>query len=72
MEESLKFIDFLDDVDDLNNRHARPRLVRTRPNFFEQYDEVDFFKRYRMHKSTALWVLDQIDEELEYTSNRYG
>lgn len=66
------FLEILEDVDFYTDRHSKPRLVRPRPDWFQNYDEMDFFKRYRMGKNTALWILHQIAEDLEYTSDRYA
>lgn len=68
-EDILNFLDFIDEVDFHTERHARTRLIRSRPNWFQNFDEIDFFKRYRMCKRTVLWILDQIAVDLEYTSD---
>ncbi|KOB65959.1 putative nuclease HARBI1 [Operophtera brumata] len=70
-EDTLDFLEFIEEVDFYNGElHGRTRITRSRPNWFQIFDEIDFFKRYRMCKRTALWILDQIAEDLEYTSDR--
>ncbi|XP_022172347.1 uncharacterized protein LOC111035137 [Myzus persicae] len=58
-----------DDFDDIFvNR--RPRFIKERTNDFENLDELDFVTRYRLSKKSVLHVLEQIEDQLEYSSNR--
>lgn len=47
----------------------RPRLVRRRKNHFEM-DDVEFRKRYRLSKQVTLSVLEQIEDRLEFPTDR--
>lgn len=49
----------------------RPRWIRERHSYFDEYDDVDFKTRFRMSKETTLSILEQIEEQLEFPSNRY-
>lgn len=70
-EDLFEFLEFLENVNDMEmHPNTRPRVIRPRINNFQKYDDLDFFKRYRMSKETFLLILHQIDEELEYDSNR--
>jgi len=58
-----------DDFDDiLVNR--RPRFIKERTNDFENLDELDFVTRYRLSKKSVLHVLERIEDQLEYNTNR--
>lgn len=46
-----------------------PRQVRQRRNYFEELDDLTFFKRFRLYKETVVNVLAQIEEHLEYPNN---
>lgn len=50
---------------------TRPRIYRERPDYFTKYDEKDFFIRYRLSKDSVLFLLEQIEQHLEYPDNRY-
>ncbi|CAH1988967.1 unnamed protein product [Acanthoscelides obtectus] len=68
--EVIEFIEDLDHYDDDDEHIRRPRVLRDRTDYFEQYDEMDFFRRFRMNKNTALFVLDQIEHQLAYADYR--
>lgn len=68
----LDFIDNLDSVDAIFNVNhiRRPKIYRARPNYFEKFEDLDFFRRYRLSKSTVLFILEKIEHKLEYPDNR--
>lgn len=66
MEEVFELFDMLDRLDDGVVR--RPRIIRERIDNFSNLDEEDFFRRYRMTKATALFVLELIETDLEFDS----
>lgn len=45
-------------------RVRRPKTISIRTNYFEKWDEVDFFRRFRVHKATANFVIDMIKDEI--------
>ncbi|GAB1869285.1 Putative nuclease HARBI1 [Camponotus japonicus] len=47
-----------------------PRNIHMRANYFEQYDELNFFRRFRLQKQSVIHVLEQIKDHLQYTHNR--
>lgn len=47
-----------------------PRNIHMRANYFEQYDELNFFRRFRLQKQSVIHVLEQIEDHLQYTHNR--
>lgn len=52
-------------------RHERrPYTVRRRIDNFEKWDNTDFFARFRLKKETVLLVLAQIEERLEFPTDR--
>ena len=60
-----------DDIDMLDLiENGFPRRVFVRKNHFQDMDELNFFKRFRLYKNTVLFVLEQIEQELEYDHNR--
>ena len=48
----------------------RPRWIRERNNYFEEYDDVDFKTRFRLSKESVLSVLDHIEHQLEFPTDR--
>lgn len=46
----------------------RPRIIRS--NFFEEYDERDFFDRFRLFPRTVENVIEEIRDLIEHHSNR--
>lgn len=73
MENIFDFLDRLDAIDAIENIYhvfRRPRIYRERPDFFAKYDDVDFFRRYRLSKESVLFLLEKIEVFLEFPSNR--
>ena len=52
------------------NNSRRPKIYRKRPNYFDSFDETDFFRRYRLCKSSVLYLLEKIEHALEFPDNR--
>ncbi|KAK7870237.1 hypothetical protein R5R35_003506 [Gryllus longicercus] len=48
----------------------RPRWVRERMDWFSNYDDRDFVTRFRLSKASALFLLERIEADSEYTSGR--
>jgi hypothetical protein len=48
----------------------RRKLYRTRKNRLDEYDDLDFFERFRLTKPTTLNLLEQIEHLLRPRSNR--
>ncbi|CAK1592206.1 unnamed protein product [Parnassius mnemosyne] len=48
----------------------RPRWIRERNNYFDNYDDRDFAIRFRLSKEATLCLLSKIEHHLEYSSNR--
>lgn len=47
-----------------------PRRVNDRPNYFEDMDNLTFFKRFRLYKETVLHILTLIEHNLEFVNDR--
>ncbi|KAK5647826.1 hypothetical protein RI129_003078 [Pyrocoelia pectoralis] len=62
-------VDGVDYVDLIDNMRA-PRQMYVRENYFESLDEQKFFERFRLTKNTTLYLLNKIEEQLEYEHNR--
>ncbi|CAH1958269.1 unnamed protein product [Acanthoscelides obtectus] len=45
----------------------RPKIIRHRPNYF---DDLDFLARFRLSKNTVETLLDQVYEDLVYPTSR--
>lgn len=52
-------------------RHRRPRRFKLRMNYFDDLDDIEFKMRFRLDKNSVLLVLNNIEEELTFRSNRY-
>lgn len=66
--------DVLEDDDELDAFnlvvYGIPRNVHVRANYLEQYDELNFFKRFRLRKESVMHILEQIEDHLRYTHDR--
>lgn len=60
----------LSDEEDIFNSFSE-RKIYFRENYFEEYDEKDFVRRFRLSKKAALDILIEIEDKLEFTSDRY-
>ena len=47
-----------------------PRIYRDRSNPFELYDDVGFLYRFRLDRNTVLWLLDQLEGQLDKIQNK--
>ncbi|KAJ8909946.1 hypothetical protein NQ315_004013 [Exocentrus adspersus] len=47
-----------------------PKVFKNRPNYFDEYDELEFFKRFRLQKHTVQMVLHTIENLIKYPTNR--
>ncbi|KAE8738632.1 hypothetical protein FOCC_FOCC015884 [Frankliniella occidentalis] len=56
----------LDDSDSDNAPARRPHLIKERMSYFDDLDDVDFVKRFRLSKEGALHVLEKIENKLEF------
>ncbi|CAI6371923.1 unnamed protein product [Macrosiphum euphorbiae] len=52
------------------HKRAFALVLKEETNDFENLDELDFVTRYRLSKRSVLHVLDRIEDQLEYSSNR--
>lgn len=50
----------------------RPRWIRERNDYFDNYDDRDFAVRFRLSKEATLSLLSKIEHQLEYNSSRYS
>lgn len=57
-------IDILDIID-----FGFPRRIYIRPNYFEDMDDLGFFRRFRLTKPSVLSVLEMIEGQLEFEND---
>ncbi|KAB0805305.1 hypothetical protein PPYR_02275 [Photinus pyralis] len=50
----------------------RPKIYRERKNHFQNYDDLDFFDRFRLTKRTVVSILNQIEPQIALPTNRGG
>jgi hypothetical protein len=48
----------------------RPKTIRFRPNQFEEWDQKDFFSRFRLSSRKVERLLEKIEEAISYPTNR--
>lgn len=48
----------------------KQRVVRNRPNHFEIWDNKEFFQRFRLSPQTIENILEEVEEVLQYPTNR--
>lgn len=51
-------------------RTRKQKKIRQRPDILNEYDDDEFFMRFRLKKDTVLMVLDQINDDLESMTDR--
>lgn len=62
---------FEDDLEVLDLVDAGfPRQIYDRSNYFDNMDNLTFFRRFRLTKPTVLNILEQIEDHLEFPDNR--
>ncbi|CAH1986885.1 unnamed protein product [Acanthoscelides obtectus] len=47
-----------------------PRRFNERPNYYEEMDDLNFLRRFRLTKLTVMHLLQEIEGQLEYPDNR--
>lgn len=57
-------------LEDLIQNARKAKIIRPRTDHFQEWDESEFFMRFRITKLTALNLLDEINDKLEYTTDR--
>lgn len=63
---------FLDDDHDILDiiNFGFPRRQWERSEYFDNMDNLSFFRRFRLQKNTVLNFLHQIEEEIEYDNDK--
>lgn len=71
MDEIINFVLF-DEYDDHNvEENRRPRIIRPRINYFEIFDDVDFIRRFGIPQHSFTMLLERIQNEIQYNTDRY-
>lgn len=62
---------FVEDDGDILDviRFGFPRRYYQRTDFFNDMDDMSFFRRFRLQKHTVLRLLDEIEHQLEFDNN---
>jgi hypothetical protein len=65
----------IDDIYDVNayssdEEPRRPKTIRFWPNHFEEWDQKDFFSRFRLSSRTVERLLEEIEEAISYQTNQ--
>lgn len=62
---------FSDDEEDLAPHIlARPKIIRPRTNFWEEYDQKDFFDRFRLSPRTVEMITEEISDLIKHPTDR--
>ncbi|XP_045464156.1 putative nuclease HARBI1 [Harmonia axyridis] len=61
---------FEDDDSDEEFVVRRPRWIREREDHFQNLDNADFEKRFRLSKKAALQILGSIEEQIEFANDK--
>lgn len=51
-------------------RKRRPKSMQERNDFFSELDDQEFVLRFRLDKESALEILDQIEVNLEFDTDK--
>ncbi|XP_025267356.1 putative nuclease HARBI1 isoform X1 [Camponotus floridanus] len=46
--------------------YRRPKIIRRRPSYLEEFDDVDFHARFRLSKNSVITVLAEIEQEISH------
>lgn len=65
----LIIIEAVDNVDQVDLEVRIPRQVYLRPDYFHSFSDEQFFSRFRLTKATTLWLLQQIENQLEFVND---
>lgn len=49
----------------------RPRTLHQRPDHINYWDDLDFFNRFRLTKNTVQILVNEIQEQIRYPTERY-
>jgi hypothetical protein len=65
----------IDDIYDVNayssdEEPRRPKTIRFRPNHFKEWDQKDFFSRFRLSSRTVERLLQKKEEAISYQTSR--
>lgn len=58
--------DLFEDDDFVDLIPRIPRQIYERAEYFNSFEEVLFFQRFRVTKHTALYILELIEHEIEF------
>jgi len=53
-----------------NVMYRRPKVIRRRPLYFEEYDDIDFHARFRLSKESVTAVLAEIEQEISHKTEQ--
>lgn len=59
-----------EDIVEFIEEQRRPYIVNERYDAFNELDDVDFVRRFRLSKNTVLFILEQIEEAIETPTDR--
>lgn len=59
-----------EDIVEFIEEQRRPYIVHERYDAFNELDDVDFVRRFRLSKNTVLFILEQIEEAIETPTDR--
>ncbi|XP_024947627.1 uncharacterized protein LOC107274471 isoform X1 [Cephus cinctus] len=59
-----------DDEDIIDFINRRLKKFKTRHNYFEELDDIEFKIRFRMGKQSVMWLCNEIEEDLKFPSNK--
>ncbi|KAJ8933894.1 hypothetical protein NQ318_001687 [Aromia moschata] len=67
LEEEIVLEDDIDIIDILD--FGFPRHLHVRPNYIEDMDDLGFFRRFRLMKPTVMFILDLVEDQLEFDND---
>eukprot|EP00102_Acyrthosiphon_pisum_P018215 XP_008189891.1 PREDICTED: uncharacterized protein LOC103311868 [Acyrthosiphon pisum] len=62
--------DFENEMAEFNVAIRKEKIFRERKNYFELLDEVEFQKRFRLKKQTVKIILEELQDQIKYPTNR--
>lgn len=67
---ALEYVICSEDEDFMEIINRRPKNIRRRPSYFEEFDDIDFHARFRLSKESVTAVLTEIEQEISHATEQ--
>ncbi|XP_050460860.1 putative nuclease HARBI1 [Cataglyphis hispanica] len=67
---ALEYVLSSEDENFIEIKNRRPKKIRRRPSYFEEFDNIDFHARFRLSKKSVTIVLTEIEQEISHKTEQ--